>query len=651
MNRGFLIIVFLFIAYFTWSQSSDSLFDKLNKLKNNEEKIEFIYKNALKKKTSKEALDKLYYLLDSFSIHLKTEKERVLAIQKRGFILGKKREYNDALVYLFKALKIAEKTNDKLVLAKIHMEIGNDFYELKNFPFAVKHLYSALLLNNGANDKNMTAGIHCILGNIYKDQAVIDSSLFHHKINLELNIVLSDSGGIASAYNDIGLTYKRANNFNLALEYLIKALKIRESLKSERGIAGANINIGNTLKNLKRYKEAMPYFDKGIEVARKSNNPDFYLNGIIGRARNARLAGDYKQATDDFYLYIDLKDSLYKQELSSQLAELEVSYQSVKKDGEILLQQEQLKLKSEQNSKQKILTTASIIALVLALVLVLFIYRNFRSNKRTALQLAFKNHLIEEKNKEITDSINYAKLIQQSLLATKDMLDRNLDKYFIFYKPKDIVSGDFYWAAETTNGFLMACVDCTGHGVPGAFMSLIGKENLDKAIVKTFSPKQILNELNKGVKKSLNQNSSNSNHDGMDAVVIRIIKEQNGSSKVFYSGANRPIWIIKKITGFLEEIKATKQAIGGFTSDDQEFEEHELTLDQGDTIFIFTDGYADQFGSEKNKKMTTKRFKDILLSVQQQSPQNQKQTLENFFNNWKGEYEQLDDLLVIGIRV
>jgi serine phosphatase RsbU (regulator of sigma subunit) len=651
MNKFFLVIVSIFLAHFTWSQSADSLFEKLNELKNNEEKINFIYKKALKKKTSKETLNKLYHILDSFSVHLKNENERILAIQNRGFILGKKREFNDALLYLFKALKLAEKTSNKSVEAKIHMEIGNDFYELKNFSFAIKHLYSALLLNNEAKDNNMIAGIHCILGNIYKDEIKIDSALLHQKINLELNIALKDSGGIASAYNDIGLTYKRANNFNLALEYLVKALRMRESLKSNRGIAGANINIGNTLKSLKRYKEAMPYYDKGIELAKKSNNSDFYLNGIIGRAKNERLAGDYKQAVEDFYLYIDLKDSLYKQELSSQLAELEVSYQSVKKDGEILLQQEQLKLKSEQNSKQKILTMASIIALLLALVLVFFIYRSFRSNKKNALELATKNHLIEEKNKEITDSINYAKLIQQSLLASKEMLDRNLNNYFIFYKPKDIVSGDFYWAAESNNGFLMACVDCTGHGVPGAFMSLIGKENLDKAIVKTDSPKQLLHELNKGVKRSLNQSSSNSNHDGMDAAVIRIEKEVNGNSKIFYSGANRPIWIIKRTTGLLEEIKATKQAIGGFTKDDQEYAEHEFSLVKGDLIYIFTDGYADQFGSDKNKKMTTKRFKDLILSVRQLNPNDQKQSLENFFDDWKGNYEQLDDLLVIGILV
>jgi serine phosphatase RsbU (regulator of sigma subunit) len=273
-------------------------------------------------------------------------------------------------------------------------------------------------------------------------------------------------------------------------------------------------------------------------------------------------------------------------------------------------------------------------------------------------QVVKQKEEIEEKTKEleiifkqVTDSIHYAKRIQEAILPPLNLVKTILPESFILYKPKDIVSGDFYWAAESEDGFLIACVDCTGHGVPGAFMSLIGKENLDKAVVKTNSPKQLLQELNKGVKKSLNQNGSNLNRDGMDAAIVRIENEENGISKVFYSGANRPIWIIKKAEGVLEEIKATKQAIGGFTPDDQEFVEHELLLKKGDSIFISTDGFADQFGSDKNKKMTTKRFKDLLHSVNAYNSMQQKQKLEKFFDDWKGAQEQLDDLLVIGIKI
>jgi len=295
------------------------------------------------------------------------------------------------------------------------------------------------------------------------------------------------------------------------------------------------------------------------------------------------------------------------------------------------------------------LIVASVIALAMALIAIFVVYRSYRQNKKNAIVLAAKNHLIEEKNKEITDSINYAKLIQQSLLASKDMLDKNLESYFILYKPKDIVSGDFYWASETPKGFLVACVDCTGHGVPGAFMSLIGKENLDKAISKTFSPGEILHELNINVKRSLNQNAGSGNKDGMDAAIVRIEKDKNGNADVIYSGANRPLYILKNKT--IEEIKATKQAIGGFTNNEQIFNEHHIKISKGDTLVISTDGYADQFGSESNKKLTTKRFKELLISVKAKPAVEQKQTLEEFFGIWKGNREQLDDLLVIGINI
>ncbi|MDP3145181.1 MAG: tetratricopeptide repeat protein [Bacteroidota bacterium] len=651
MNRKVFLSFFIFHFFCAFSQEKDSLLLKLSEIKNNEDKINMLYTSSRKKGVTKETIKKVKHILDSFSVSLSSERDRGFAIFKRGKIEAKNRDFNSALTYYYRALKLIENSKDVKIESLIHADIGMGFYELKNFKSAIDHYYTSLNLNKEVNSIRSSAGNHCILGNIFKDQKQIDSSLFHHEISLALNIQINDSNGIASAYNDIGLTYKRDDKYELALDFLIKALKIREALKNERGIAGANINIGNTLKHLKRYKDAMPYFEKGIEVAEQSGNTDFYLNGIIGRAKNSKKAGDFKLAAEDFSNYIELKDSLYKQELNKQLAELEVSYQTDKKDNEIILQQQELKLKSEQNSKQKVVSIISIISLLLALVAVFFISKSYRQNKLTAIVLASKNHLIAEKNKEITDSINYARLIQQSLLASESMLSKNLNEYFVLYKPKDIVSGDFYWAEETLNGFLMACVDCTGHGVPGAFMSLIGKENLDKAIVNTNSPKQILKELNKGVKKSLNQNSVDGNKDGMDAVVIRIEKDQNGSSNIFYSGANRSLVFVRKETGLLEEIKATKQGVGGYTRDDQEFEEHEVILKSGDVIYLSTDGFADQFGSDKNKKLTTKRFKDFLLSIHHLSAIEQKKSCENFFNSWKGRNEQLDDVLLIGIRV
>ncbi|MGE0569091.1 MAG: PP2C family protein-serine/threonine phosphatase, partial [Bacteroidia bacterium] len=222
------------------------------------------------------------------------------------------------------------------------------------------------------------------------------------------------------------------------------------------------------------------------------------------------------------------------------------------------------------------------------------------------------------------------------------------NSYFVLYKPKDVVSGDFYWASESDNVFVMACVDCTGHGVPGAFMSLIGKENLDKAISKSSSPGDILMELNNSVKKSLNQTKDNSSRDGMDAAICKIKKNGN-AFQLSYAGANRPLYIVRNDNS-LEEIKPTKQAVGGFTPFNQTYQEHQVSVQKGDTIFMTTDGYADQFGSSKNKKITTKRFKDLLCKVSFDQFNSQQEKLESFFKDWQGKQEQLDDVLVIGIQ-
>jgi serine phosphatase RsbU (regulator of sigma subunit) len=187
--------------------------------------------------------------------------------------------------------------------------------------------------------------------------------------------------------------------------------------------------------------------------------------------------------------------------------------------------------------------------------------------------------------------------------------------------------------------------------VPGAFMSLIGKENLDKALSKTINPGEILMELNKNVKRSLNQEENSGSKDGMDAAVLRIEKNSDGNATVAFAGANRPLYILKQNSDLIEEVKPTKNAIGGFTNNSQIFSEHSIKVNKGDTLVITTDGYADQFGSDSNKKLTTKRFKELLMSVKAKNADDQKKTLDDFFFSWKGNNEQLDDLLVIGINI
>ena len=229
------------------------------------------------------------------------------------------------------------------------------------------------------------------------------------------------------------------------------------------------------------------------------------------------------------------------------------------------------------------------------------------------------------------------------------ILQSNFPQSFILYKPKDILSGDFYWLKKEENLFYIAAVDCTGHGVPGAFVSIIGSEKLKDSISLSTDTSEILKQLNLKIKASLHQSESNkSTKDGMDIALCSIDTE---NSIVKYAGANRPIWIIRKDQTAVEEIKATKKAIGGFTEDDQHFDSHEIKLQKGDTFYIFSDGYADTFGGPDNKKMKTKKFKEILLDIQNKTMQEQECHLNDFVESWKAGKEQVDDILVIGVRL
>lgn len=255
---------------------------------------------------------------------------------------------------------------------------------------------------------------------------------------------------------------------------------------------------------------------------------------------------------------------------------------------------------------------------------------------------------IQDKNKDITDSINYATRIQRSTLPhLKDITDA-FPQSFVLFKPKDIVSGDFYFFHKSAEYTFIAAADCTGHGVPGALMSMVGAGKLNEAVSKSSDTSEILSLLNKGLKSALKQTESGeAARDGMD---IAFCSVDTVHRTIHFSGANRPMWIIRKGRSEVEEIKTQKKSIGGTTEDSYHFESYAIQLEAGDTFYIFTDGYVDQF-SAAGKKLLTKKFKEILRDIQELPMAEQKIYLEEFIENWKEGTEQVDDILVIGIRL
>ena len=297
--------------------------------------------------------------------------------------------------------------------------------------------------------------------------------------------------------------------------------------------------------------------------------------------------------------------------------------------------------------------------------------------KERTSEIVEQKKVIEEKNKDITDSINYAKTIQEAILPSNELKSKLFPDSFILFKPKDIVSGDFFWFAEKNNKKIIAACDCTGHGVPGALMSMIGNNILNQIVNEKniTSPDQILNHLHKEIRKTLNQEEQSETKDGMDIAIITF----NNETEIEFAGAQRPLWIVRQNNeeGRLEsgerryipshiprpnydlhspffqlaEIKGDKCAIGGWQSEvERKFTNHKIAMTKGESIYISTDGFADQF-SDSDEKLMTSKFKELLIRIQQRSMPEQDIYLSDFIEKWKGKREQIDDILVIGIRI
>jgi serine phosphatase RsbU (regulator of sigma subunit) len=371
------------------------------------------------------------------------------------------------------------------------------------------------------------------------------------------------------------------------------------------------------------------------------------------------LSGDFRSAYEYHKMYSQIKDSILNEENQKHINEMQARYESEKKDRELTEKDAEIQ-KQQSEAKQKATERNGFIAgFVLVLALAFFIFSGYRQKQRANRLLEEKNVLIEDqkklvetKNKNITDSINYAQRIQNSILPPDWLVKKLLPDSFVFYRAKDIVSGDFYWVEEKGEKVLFAAVDCTGHGVPGAMMSVLGFNLLTQAVNEKniTKPSDILQHLDWGVNQMLRQSTEqNTVKDGMDLALCAV---DFSKRELQYAGAYNGMWVIKNKTGEILEVKADKSPIGvnvGGVVD--HYTNHVLQLEKGDTVYIFSDGYADQFGGPYGKKFKYRPMKELLARLQHQSMDEQGNIVEKTFDTWMGNLEQVDDVLVIGIRV
>lgn len=571
-----------------------------------------------------------------------------------GLIYNDLGDYGEALKNYMQALTLSEEIKDNNGTASALGNIGIAYHFLGNDTASLRYFMNSLAVHTSMGDKKGMAFSYNNIGIIQTAQGQYDEALVNFKKSLAIKTELGQKRGLGAVHINMGDLYKAVGDNENALEEYTTALAIFQKSNDELGVSECLMDLGIIYTRLKKFPEAEKNLNEALQIVLKSNSRESIKNcyealAILGIAR-----GDYKSAYENYKLYADEKDSIQNDETTKKIVRAEMNYGFDKKQAIAKAEEEKREaVHVEEAKKQKLIIYFGTGILLLVLGFALFAYRSYLQKQKANLELDEKNHkienayrIIEHKNTEITDSINYAKKIQQSILPDQADFIAAFPGSFVFYRPKDIVGGDFYFLNRVGGKNYLAVADCTGHGVPGAFMSLVGSRELQLANEKSDVVSEILAHLNRGMKETLKQNQLDKTKDGMDVALLRF-----EGNKLFFSSANRPLWILRNGKNEMEEIKSTKAAIGGFTPDDQVFEKNEIDLQRGDIVYIFSDGFSDQFGGEKGKKMTTKRFREFLLENHSFDMKEQGIRLEKYFDEWKGVIEQIDDVLVIGIKI
>lgn len=576
--------------------------------------------------------------------------------------------YPKALEAYQSALTVAESIQNLRTQAMALNNIGNIQDELKNYPLALQYLEQALEIKKLQGDEKGAMDTRENMANIYSRIGDYEHALHQYDSVLVFKQNVKDENGIGKTLMNIGFSYEKMGKFNNALDYYSRSLKIFYKLDDNMNIAKCLNNIGDIYYALGKYQQAIDSSEKSLSIGRKLQSKTNVKSSALSLTKSFVKRNQYKQAYEYHVLYSEMKDSLFNEQSAKQLQEMETKYQTEKKQQEIEKQKLTIDKQDAQARSQRIMLFAMLGGLVLVILIAVQVFRGYKQKKKANELLSAKNqeieekniHLnqanveiseqkaeIEEKNLNIMDSIRYAKRIQQTILPRDQFVEKLMPQSFILYKPKDIVSGDFYWVENVNQKVYVSAVDCTGHGVPGAFVSIVGYNSLNRTLMefKLEKPGEILNKLNDLVVDTFVRHSDSDVKDGMD---MSLISFDLKTKELEFAGAQNPLYIVNE--DGIQEITANKQPIGS-SLEPKHFDNHEIATKKGDMIYLFSDGYIDQFGGPKNKKFMRKRFKELLLSVYKMDVKTQKQHLDNTIIDWMGEEEQLDDILVIGIRV
>ena len=623
-------------------------------------------------------------------------------------------EVEKSMVYYFKSLEIYEEIDFLEGQGAALNNIAHEYENQGAISTALSYYNKSLAIREKISDR---AGVAISLYNIayiYSSQGDTYKALEYFEKSLKIEKELGSEIGIAFCLNSIGETYLKLGRLEESKEYIDSAYQIREALGDEFGIAQIFENMAEIYLAQKKYDSALVYMHKALDIREKGgalrdlcfnlfNIGGVYLkkgdldNALKYAVRSKKIAeeiqyptsirnvslllseiheakNDTKLALSYYKTYVDMRDSVRNEKTQRAAIQREVQYNyerklaadSIRYENEAiindaLISKQKAELQVKRNQQYLLFG-----GLTLSFIFLAFLYNRFRVIRKQKgiieIQRAsseMQRQVVEDKNKEITDSINYAKRIQEAILPSKQVLIENLKKGFVVFKPKDVVSGDFYWLEKANGHIFFAAADCTGHGVPGAMVSVICSNALSKGVLEEglTDTGKLLDRVRELVADRLSKNGEKVN-DGMDISLLAIKEDERDadSTTIKWSGANNGIWIIRDETKTLEQINADKQPVGVYEVA-KNFTTHHVEIKKNDKLYLFTDGFSDQFGGEYlpemrpgGKKFKSANFKKLLLKIQDKQMDQQKLIIENTFEEWKGSLEQVDDVCIIGIR-
>jgi serine phosphatase RsbU (regulator of sigma subunit) len=604
---------------------------------------------------------------------------RAYSMRNIGMVKESQGLHDEALEEYFAALSIYEEAGNKQGIAQCYNSIAIVHYLQESFELCMEYLTKSFEIKKELGD---IGG----MSNYYINMSALNNSMGRHEealefteLSLELFKELDDQVGIASSYANMGSIHYELRNYQNSLDNHLKSLEMYEELNNKESIAHSLSNVAG-LYILMADSLAMigsqrrEYLNKAISYGLQCYPLTVELDALYIEnyvANTLFLAykalGNPSKALEYAEIFMVTRDSLFNDEKTRAIEEMDTKYETEKQQQQIELQESQIEARDAKIQQQKTLRNALIaglLAVILIIFLVIYAYvQKKKDNQKIKEQndqileaneeLKVLNENISRQNQEIMDSISYAQRIQSAMMPPEGYFNELLDEAFIFYKPRDIVSGDFFWIRQVNQYIVLAAADCTGHGVPGAFMSLLGISYLNEIVQRReiTMASEVLNELRRQIKNSLRQHGQpDETKDGID-MALCAIDQKNRTMQ--YAGAFNPLYLIREEKGNAEliEFKADRMPLGYHAGKDRAFSNHEIKLEIGDTFYIFSDGFIDQKGGPDQKKFMSKKFKNLLLGIHDLPLFDQRNILEKTLTGWMGDQQQIDDILVVGVRV